>query len=499
MRSVTEALKSDITAHTEEEPPSISALDSKADEEPPSLASLADQAAPRQRSIFTEVPESLWNDWKWHFQNRITSIEQLAQYIPLTAKENAQLKLVTHRYPISITPYYLSLIDPDDPYDPIRQQAIPSFEEITMADQGMEDPLEEQRDSKVPGLVHRYPDRVLMVLTDLCPMLCRHCTRKREWRHGMWVRTDKEIERMLAYIRQHPVVRDVIISGGDPLTLATHRLESVLQQLRQIEHVEIIRIGTRFPVVLPQRIDDELCNMLSKYGPIWLNTHFNHPREITPESRKACDKLVRSGVPVNNQCVLLKGINDSVATQLKLSHELLRSKVRPYYLFQCDEVQGTEHLRTPVETGIKIIEGMRGHTSGLAIPHFVIDLPHGGGKVPLQPNYVLSRTEDGYTIRNYQNHLFHFRNPRQEKLETTSGKAKPDAIPAINDNTLDPIYLLEAPSADRLLTRQGRAGLLSYRQTTRVDSVKLNRHNTQKAQLAFPDPGTILKNSDSNL
>jgi len=270
-------------------------------------------------------------------------------------------------------------------------------------------------------LVHRYPDRVLMVLTDICPMLCRHCTRKREWRHGGWVHNAEEIERMLDYIRKTEVVRDVVISGGDPLTLSARRLEEVLAGLRQIKHVEIIRIGTRFPVVLPQRIDDELCSMLSKYGPIWVNTHFNHPREITPEAAQACDRLLRAGIPVNNQSVLLRGVNDSVETQLKLCHELLRIKVRPYYLFQCDEVQGTEHLRTPVETGIKIIEGMRGHTSGLAVPSYVIDLPQGGGKVPVQPNYVVLQTSEELLIRNYQGRLFQYRNPRGPKAG--SGKA----------------------------------------------------------------------------
>jgi len=220
---------------------------------------------------------------------------------------------------------------------------------------------------------------------------------------------------MLDYIRKTPGVRDVVISGGDPLTLSTRRLEEVLAGLRQIKHVEMIRIGTRFPVVLPQRIDDELCSMLSKYGPIWVNTHFNHPREITPEAAQACDKLLRAGIPVNNQSVLLRGVNDTVETQLKLCHELLRIKVRPYYLFQCDEVQGTEHLRTPVETGIKIIEGMRGHTSGLAVPTFVIDLPQGGGKVPVQPNYVVLQTSEELLIRNYQGRLFQYRNPRGPK------------------------------------------------------------------------------------
>jgi len=267
----------------------------------------------------------------------------------------------------------------------------------------------------VPGLVHRYPDRVLMVLTDICPMLCRHCTRKREWRYGGWVRPPSEINAMLDYLRRHTEVRDVVISGGDPLTLATSHLEDIISKIRAIRHIEIIRIGTRFPVVLPQRIDDELCAMLSKYGPIWLNTHFNHPHEITPESAAACDRLLKAGVPVNNQSVLLRGVNDSVETMTKLCQGLLKIKVRPYYLFQCDEVQGTEHLRTPVETGVRIIEGMRGHTSGLAVPTFVVDLVDGGGKVPLQPNYVLSMTENELLLKNYEGKVFRYRNPGSRK------------------------------------------------------------------------------------
>ncbi|MGD9118253.1 MAG: KamA family radical SAM protein [Dehalococcoidia bacterium] len=406
------------SAEAEEEPPGETAL-LTLEEEPPSTGA-------QRRRFFGHIPDSLWNDWKWHFRHRITTVDQLSSYIPLTAEEQQRLRLVTIKYPLAITPYYLSLIDPAAPHDPIRMQAVPSFDEIALAGIGSEDPLEERRDSVVPGLVHRYPDRVLMVLTDICPMLCRHCTRKREWCHGGWVRTAAQIEAMLDYIRSHKAVRDVVISGGDPLTLSTQHLESVISRLRRIEHVEIIRIGTRFPVVLPQRIDDELCNMLSKYGPIWLNTHFNHYRELTPESAAACDKLVRSGVPVNNQSVLLRGINDSVAIQTKLCQGLLKIKVRPYYLFQCDEVEGAEHLRTPVETGLKIIEGMRGYTSGLAVPTFVIDLPQGGGKIPVQPNYILGQTGDELLVRNYRSHIYHCHNPRAK----AKAKSVPMAVPA---------------------------------------------------------------------
>jgi lysine 2,3-aminomutase len=395
---------------TEEEPPGTTAVRREVEEEPPSRVALRNRAR-----FFGHVSDESWNDWKWHFRNRISSVDELIRYIPLSAKDQEQIRLVTTKYPLSVTPYYFSLIDWANPDDPVRIQAIPSFKEVGLAGMGMEDPLDEIGHSVVPGLVHRYPDRVLMVLTDICPMLCRHCTRKREWRHGGWVHNAEEIERMLDYIRKTEGVRDVVISGGDPLTLSARRLEEVLAGLRQIKHVEIIRIGTRFPVVLPQRIDDELCSMLSKYGPIWVNTHFNHPHEITPEAAQACDKLLRAGIPVNNQSVLLRGVNDSVETQMELCHELLRIKVRPYYLFQCDEVQGTEHLRTPVETGIKIVEGMRGHTSGLAVPTFVIDLPQGGGKVPVQPNYVVLQTSEELLIRNYQGRLFQYRNPRGPK------------------------------------------------------------------------------------
>jgi lysine 2,3-aminomutase len=390
----------------EEEPPGETDTFGNFDEEPP-----GSNATHRNR-FFGHIPDSAWNDWRWHFRNRINTVDGLANFIPLSSEERAQLKLVTLKYPLAVTPYYLSLINLSDPDDPIKKQAIPSILEITMGMVGQEDPLDEKGDSVVPGLVHRYPDRVLIVLTNICPMFCRHCTRKREWQGGGWVRTPAEVEAMLDYIRQHKSIRDVIISGGDPLTLSTPRLEGVIFRIRAIKHVEIIRIGTRFPVVLPQRIDDELCAMLSRYSPIWLNTHFNHHHEITPEAAVACDRLLRSGVPVNNQSVLLRGVNDSVAAQLRLCHGLLRIKVRPYYLFQCDEVQGTEHLRTPVETGVNIIEGLRGHTSGLAVPTFVIDLPQGGGKVPLQPNYVVARKRGELLLRNYEERLFRYRNPK---------------------------------------------------------------------------------------
>ncbi len=401
--SVTTALDSRL----EEEPPGRRLAKSELEDKPPSIS------ATNRYRFFGHIPDRTWNDWRWHFQNRITTVDELKKFIPLSFEEEQQLRSVAAQYPLAITPHYLSLIDPDDPHDAIRRQSVPCIQEITESSVGVEDPLEEKGHTVVPGLVHRYYDRVLMVLTDICPMLCRHCTRKREWVNGGWVRTPAEVQAMLDYIRQHKEVRDVIISGGDPLTLSNRRLEETIAGIRRISHVEIIRIGTRFPVVLPQRIDADLCHMLSQYGPIWLNTHFNHYSEITPESAAAVDRLLRAGVPVNNQSVLLRGVNDDVATMTKLCQGLLRIKARPYYLFQCDEVKGTDHLRTSIETGIKIIEGLRGRTSGLAIPTFVVDLPHGGGKVPVLPQYVLSHNERELVLRNPEGRIFRYRNPGQ--------------------------------------------------------------------------------------
>jgi lysine 2,3-aminomutase len=404
----------------EEEPPGHSATEV---EEPPSLRLLRN----RQR-FFSNVPDENWNDWKWQFRNRITSVEELSKLTPLSIRDQVNMTLVTEKFPISITPFYFCLINPDDPSDPIRKQALPAYEEIALSGILSEDPLEEERDSVMPGLVHRYPDRVLLVVTDICPMFCRHCTRKREWRRGRWVRPAEEIDRMMDYIRSDRRIRDVIVSGGDPLTLSTRHLESIIQKIRGIEHVEIIRIGSRVPVVLPQRIDDELCGMLSKYSPIWLNTHFNHANELTAEAKAACEKMLRHGIPVNNQSVLLAGVNDSVERQLKLCQGLLKAKIRPYYLFQADEVEGTEHLRTTVEKGMRIIEGMRGHTSGLAIPTYVIDLPGGGGKVPLQASYLVSRAEGQLVFRNYLGKIYRYHNPKPP-----ASPAGRNARPRVND------------------------------------------------------------------
>jgi lysine 2,3-aminomutase len=352
-----------------------------------------------------------WKNWKWQLRNSTTEIERLIKIIPFSDAELKDLNKVVAKYPFAITPYYLSLIDINNPKDPIRMQCVPSQEEAEFYFDIQDDPLGEEKDSVLPGLVHRYPDRVLVTLTDMCPVYCRHCTRKREWCNGLWVRTLQELEDIYAYIYNHNKIRDVILSGGDPFVLSTPKIETVLKSLRNIPHVEIIRIGTRCPVVLPQRIDDELIAMLKKYRPIWLNTHFNHPNELTKESIQACDRIICSGMPVNNQSVLLKGINDDTKTMTKLCQGLLKTGVRPYYLFQCDPISGTGHLRTSIKKGLEIIKGMRGFTSGLAVPTFVVDGLGGQGKVPLQPDYLVSLSKEYAVLRGYKGEVFKYHNP----------------------------------------------------------------------------------------
>lgn len=373
-----------------------------------------------RRHFFPEATDQEWDDWVWQLRHAATSLETLLKFTgPVSAEERLKLERVLAKFPAIIPPYYLSIINFSNPHDPVRMQAFPSLEEIDFSRHGVPDPLEEEADMAVPGLIHRYPDRVLMQITNICPMNCRHCTRKREWEEGKWARTDTEIDRMVDYLARTPEVRDVLISGGDPFILSTTKLEKVLSKLRAIPHIEIIRFGTRFPVVLPQRIDRELCAMLKKYRPIWINTHFNHPQEVTPEARAACDRIVCSGMPMNNQTVLMRGVNDSIPVIKKLCHELVKMGVRPYYLYQCDMVQGTEHFQTPVWKGLEIIEGLRGHTTGFAVPQFVIDAPGGGGKIPLSPNYVLSAGADYLVLRNYEGLIFKYQ---------TSNPSEPDEV-----------------------------------------------------------------------
>ncbi len=355
-----------------------------------------------------------WNQWEWQLKKRITTIDKLPfTWLPLNQKN--LLKQVCDRFPMAITPYYLSLMDTEDPDDPLMKQVLPSVHEMLSSETSYPDPLNEEANSPVKGLTHRYPDRVLLILTNSCAVYCRHCTRKRIWKEGdKNSLSRKEIEKALDYISLHNKIRDVLVSGGDPLILPVSILEYVLKEVRSIPHVEIIRIGTRVPVVLPQRIDKPLLDVLERFGPIWLNTQFNHPREITDNSSQACNLLLRSGIPVNNQTVLLKGINDRPGIIKELNQKLLRIKVRPYYLFQCDPVIGTEHFRTSLWKGVEIMEQLRGHTSGLAIPHFVIDLPGGGGKVPVLPEYMISQSNDQITFRNYEGKNFIHHEPHAQ-------------------------------------------------------------------------------------
>jgi lysine 2,3-aminomutase len=397
-----------------------------------------------RESLFPGVPDEDWNDWHWQFRNRITSLTQLARYVTLPEERLQQLREVTRSFRMGITPYYLSLADPADPHDPIARQSLPAFEEYLYRNTGEDDPLHEEH-SAVPGLTHRYPDRVLLVISNTCSMYCRHCTRKRIMAEGAVRSVD--LDRMIAYIERHTEIRDVIVSGGDPLMLSTARIEEVLRRIRAIPHVQIIRIGTRVPCVLPQRVDAELCEMLGKYHPLWINVQFNHPRECTPEAGRACDLLLRAGIPLNNQSVLLRGVNDDAATMRALIHGLLRMRVRPYYLFQCDPVRGSEHFRTPIARGIEILEHLRGHTSGLAVPTYVIDLPGGGGKVPVGPDYLLhyDQRSGRAVLRNFQGRVFEYADPALDEAPNPAYAGTPAPPTIVNAPSAEQSSSIAAP------------------------------------------------------
>ena len=371
----------------------------------------------RRFELFPNVTDEKWNDWKWQVKNRIETLEDLKKYVSLTPEEEEGVKKTLQTLRMAITPYYVSLIDPNNPDCPVRKQAVPTGKETYQSPADLLDPLHEDEDSPVPGLTHRYPDRVLLLITDMCSMYCRHCTRRRFAGQKDGESAIERIDRAIEYIAKTPQVRDVLLSGGDALMVSDERLEYIISRLRQIPHVEIVRIGSRTPVVCPQRITDDLVNMLKKYHPIWLNTHFNHPQEVTKEAAEACAKLANAGIPLGNQTVLLRGVNDCVNTMKKLMHELVKMRVRPYYIYQCDLSMGIEHFRTPVSKGIEIIEGLRGHTSGYAVPTFVVDAPGGGGKTPVMPQYVISQAPGKVVLRNFEGVITTYTEPTDYKNE----------------------------------------------------------------------------------
>jgi lysine 2,3-aminomutase len=370
------------------------------------------------------VTEDEWDSWEWQVRNRITTLDELKDIISLTPEEEEGIKKSLEILRMGITPYYALIMDEKDPHCPVRMQAVPTISETYFSKADMEDPLHEEGDSPVPGITHRYPDRVLFLITDMCSMYCRHCTRRRFAGHNDGGVSKEMIDAAIDYIRQTPVVRDVLLSGGDALLVSDERLEYIISALREIPHVEIIRIGSRAPVVCPQRITPKLVEMLKKYHPIWLNTHFNHAKEITPESKAACERLANVGIPLGNQSVLLKGVNDNVHIMRELVHELVKMRVRPYYIYQCDLSNGIEHFRTPVAKGIEIIEGLRGHTSGYCVPTFVVDAPGGGGKIPVMPQYLISQSPSKVILRNYEGIITTYTQPTQYNEKTESASLK---------------------------------------------------------------------------
>ena len=365
----------------------------------------------RRAPAFKDIQDEKWNDWRWQLSHRLNSVQDFTNVLELTESEKRALNS-KELFRVDITPYFISLIDPHNPQDPIRRQIIPTEEEITPFTGMMEDSLAEDQHSPVPGLVHRYPDRVLMLTTTQCASYCRYCTRGRIVGNPAATFSAQELDAQIEYLKRTPQVRDVLLSGGDPLVLAPKVLEDLLTRLREIPHIEIIRIGSRVPVFMPMRVTDELTDLLKRFHPLWLNIHVNHPNEITAELAAACDKLAGAGIPLGNQSVLLAGVNDCVQIQRKLVQDLVRIRVRPYYLYQCDLVEGAGHFRTPVAKGIEIIEGLRGHTSGFAVPTYVVDAPAGGGKVPVMPDYLISQSDHKIVLRNYEGFISTYEEPQ---------------------------------------------------------------------------------------
>jgi len=379
--------------------------------------------------LWRGVLEKEWNDWRWQLRHRITTFEQMKEIVDLTPEEREGIKHSKGRLALAVTPYFASLMDPANANCPIRRQAIPRMEECHLSKHDMVDPCGEDKDSPVPGLVHRYPDRVLLLVTDQCAVYCRYCTRRRLVGSNERSITQGNFEEVLKYLKSHRKVRDVLLSGGDPLLLENERLEEILSRLRAIPHIELLRIGTRAPVTLPQRITGGLVKMLKKYHPLMISIHFTHPKEITDRVKKACTELADGGIPLGSQTVLLKGINDKSNIMKKLVQELLKIRVRPYYIYQCDLATGTEHFRTSIATGIQIIEKLRGHTTGYAIPTYVVDAPGGGGKIPVEPVYMVSRGKGKVVLRNYEGKMFEYPEPNILEFKKTRSIGEEKVVP----------------------------------------------------------------------
>lgn len=381
------------------------------DEPPPCSASVS---STRDAPSLTGLSLSIdWSDWRWQMRHRIRSLDELAGYFPDMRISPAMLE-AADKFPLAITPYYASLIRQADSSDPVFLMSVPQDGELLAPPFLSDDPLDEDRFTPVPGLIHRYRDRALIIATSACAMYCRHCTRKRMTGARETCISALRLQKCVEYLLDHPEIRDVVISGGDPLTMSTESIERILSAIRSVPSIEVIRFGSRTPVTLPQRITEELTAVLKKHHPIWINTHFNHPAEITPESRAACTRLVDAGIPLGNQAVLLRGVNDDVETMETLFRGLVAMRVRPYYLFQCDLVRGVEHFRTPVAKGIEIMEALRGRLSGIAIPAFVLDAPHGGGKIPIMPNYIVSMSTTNTVLRSSEGMMVAYPEPSAE-------------------------------------------------------------------------------------
>jgi len=370
---------------------------------------------PRTRAFratfFPDATDHQWNDWRWQSQHRIRKLEQFERLVQLSDEERVALTTAGAMLPVAVTPYYMSLLDAEDAAQPLRKTVIPTSHEFLRTPGEADDPLGEDSHSPVPGLVHRYPDRVLLLPLDFCSTYCRYCTRSRVVGHGEILPNEKRLEAVFRYLEQATQVRDVLISGGDPLALGDDKLDWILGRLRRIPHIEFVRIGTKMPAVLPQRITPELCRVLRRHHPLWMSVHFLHPDECTPEATRACIRLVDAGIPLGSQTVLLRGVNDDVTTMQQLMQRLLLMRVRPYYLYQCDPISGSAHFRTPVSKGLEIIQGLRGHTTGYAVPTYVIDAPGGGGKIPLQPESVVRREGDWLVLRNFEGREFRYPDP----------------------------------------------------------------------------------------